>query len=218
VTGREAAQRLADRLDPSDLELLTSPELFRRYSFNARERHCLFINANGQRFLEAGYPLGVDVDLEGRGVAVGDLDTDGKLDLVVRNVARKKIVYFHNELPARAHFVRVKLTGTRSNRDAVGALVRLSAGGTTQTRVRLAGNGFQGQSEPVLHFGLGSAARVESLSIRWPSGDRQRFTDLPIDCELRIVEGEDHVDAIELPSVRKNGSTNPGHRRNGERQ
>ena len=182
--------RLVRELDGNDLDLLTNDSTFRRYSFNARERNCLFVNGKGRRFLEAGYPLGVDVDLEGRGVAVGDLDQDGALDLVVRAVARQKLVYLHNQLGGRAHSLRVDLVGTRSNRDAVGAVVRLSAGGMTQMRVRTAGSGFQGQSEPTLHFGLGSSARADRLVVRWPSGLEEQFTDVLADAVVRIVEGE----------------------------
>jgi hypothetical protein len=182
-------KKLVRELDGDDLDLLANDSGFSRYSFNARERNCLFANARGRRFLEAGYAAGIDADVEGRGVAVGDLDGDGTLDLVVRAVARQKIVYLHNELAGRAHYLRVHLVGTRSNRDAVGAVVRVSAGGLAQMRVRSAGTGFQGQSEATLHFGLGTAARVDALTVRWPSGLEERFADVPSDAVVEIVEG-----------------------------
>ncbi len=191
-------QRLLARLDASDLQLLTSDGLLKRYSFNARERHCLFVNGGAGRFIEAGYPLGVDVDLEGRGVAVADLDQDGALDLVVRSVARKKLIYFHNEARSGNHFARVDLVGTRSNRDAVGAVVRIAAGGLRQMRLRSAGNGFQAQSEGTLHFGLAQATRIDELTVQWPSGLTEKFSDLPADRLLRIVEGEGRVTAARL--------------------
>lgn len=205
LTSREAVDRLIKGLDPGDLQLLTSQNLFQRYSFNARERHRLFVNGRGRRFLEAGYALGIDVDLEGRGVAVADLDGDGALDLVVRNVARQKVVYLHNELAGRAHYLRVQLVGTRSNRDAVGTVARVLAGGVQQVRQKAAGTGFQGQSEGTLHFGLGQADRVEALTIHWPSGLDEHFTNLPADRVLRIVEGEGRyqVRSAERPSLTK---------------
>ncbi|MGH7319258.1 MAG: FG-GAP repeat domain-containing protein [Candidatus Rokuibacteriota bacterium] len=92
----------------------------RRLSFNARERNLLFVNARGRRFIDAGYPLGIDIDLEGRGVAVADLDQDGGLDLVVRSVARQKLTYLHNEAGTKGRFLRSSsapgATGTRSAR------------------------------------------------------------------------------------------------------
>ena len=168
-------------LAPSDLELLAGSGAFRQFSFNARERHCLFVNDGGRRFVEAGYALGVDADLEGRGVAIGDLNLDGRLDVVVRSVARQKLTYFRNDLVTPGHFLRIDLQGTRSNRDAVGATVRLAAGGASQMRVKAAGSGFQGQSEATLQFGLGSRERVDTLSIRWPSGLEERFAGIPGD-------------------------------------
>lgn len=163
------------------------------------------MNAGGKRFIEGGYALGADVDLEGRGVAVGDLDRDGSLDLVMRSVARQKLLYFHNEIGGRRHFLRVSLVGTgKSNRDAVGAVVRAHVGKLTMTRVRTIGNGFMSQSEPDLHFGLGDATVVESLEVRWPSGRTERFANLPADHEVRIVEGQGRF-AASLPPGRKAG-------------
>lgn len=193
-------ERLTSDLDASDLELIADPKLMRGFSFNARERNCLFVNGQGQRFIEGGYPLGVDVDLEGRGVAVADLDQDGGLDLVVRSVARQKLLYLRNTAGPQAHFLRLELQGTASARDAIGAVVRLSAGGLRQTRLKSAGTGFQGQSEGTLHFGLGSAREVDWLVVRWPSGREQRFERLPVDRVLRLREGDPAPQVRELPT------------------
>ncbi len=181
------------RLGPDDLDLLASDGALKGFSFNARERNCLFVNGGGGRFVEAGYPLGIDLDLEGRGVAVGDLDGDGGLDLVVRSVARQKLAYLHNDAAWRGNALRVELVGTRGNRDAVGAVARLTAGGLRQVRVRSAGSGFQAQSEATLHFGLGGAQRADELTVRWPGGSVETFRDLPAGNVVRIVEGEGRV-------------------------
>lgn len=137
-------------------------------------------------------------------MAVADLDQDGALDLAIRSVARKKMTYFHNQAATNqagtgAHFARVDLVGTASNRDAVGAVVRIAAGGGRQMRLRAAGSGFQAQSEGTLHFGLAGAERIDELTVLWPSGRREAFTDLPADHLLRIVEGEGKVTAVPMP-------------------
>jgi len=190
LSRQESVERLVEKLNPSDMQVMTNRSLFSKLSFNAHEHHCLFINGKGQRFIEAGYPLGLDVDQEGRGVAVADLDQDGRVDLLVRAVARRKLTYFHNDASTTNHFFRVNLEGTRSNRDGVGAVVRLSTGGLRQMRIRSAGSGFQGQSEGTLHFGIGTAGRVDLLRVEWPSGLVEQFTNLPADHLVEIVEGQ----------------------------
>ncbi|RMH15731.1 MAG: CRTAC1 family protein [Acidobacteria bacterium] len=105
---------------------------------------------------------------DGRGVGVGDLDGDGRLDLVVANNNAPPSIYV-NRLPP-AGWVRLELLGRRSNRDAVGARVRLTIAGRTMTRWVEAGSGYAAQSAFPLHFGLGAARRLERLEIAWPSG------------------------------------------------
>lgn len=206
---KAAVERLVEELPPSDLQLLTSRDLFRHYSFNARERNLLFVNAEGERFFDAGYALGIDVDLEGRGAAVADLDQDGDLDLLVRSVARKKLVYLRNQAPGLGHFLRVDLVGVESNRDAIGAEVRLCTDQGVLTRVRKAGNGFQGQSEATLHFGLGAAESVNELVVHWPSGGEETILDVPTDRLIRIVEGQGLVSQRRLPGWQPPGKAIP---------
>lgn len=194
---------MVERLKPSDLQLLTSHDVYRYYSFNAHERNCLFLNLGGRQFIESGYATGVDVDLESRGVAVADFDEDGGLDLAVRSVARRKLSLFHNEIAAATNVLRVQLVGTKSNRDAVGAVVSIRTGNLTQTRVRVAGSGFQGQSEATLHFGLGRAPLVEELTVRWPSGLVERFDTIGPNAVARIVEGEGRLSTRPLRGARR---------------
>lgn len=177
--------------------------MLRRFSFNARERNHLFWNAQGDRFVEAAFPAGVDLDLEGRGVAVGDLNRDGGLDLLVRSVARRKLVYLRNELPSRGGFLQVDLVGTQSTRDAAGAVVRLHSGDLRQTRVKALGTGFQGQSEGTLHFGLGGRRRVDELEVRWPSGRVDHFTDIAANQRIRLTEGRETPEIVATPGTKR---------------
>jgi len=126
----------------------------------------------------------------GRGLAVGDLDNDGKPDLLI--VAEgEALAYFHNQGPA-GHFVTFKLEGRAptSNRDAVGARLALTAGGRRQVARRQGGGSFCSASDDRLHFGLGEATGIEQVEIRWPSGHVGRYVGLAADAGYLIREGQ----------------------------
>jgi hypothetical protein len=124
----------------------------------------------------------------GRGLAVGDLDHDGRLDVVV--VAQNEpMIYLHNESERAGHSLVLQLEGTRSNRDAVGARVAVSCGGRVRVAYRFGGGSYQSASDPRLHFGLDKARRVDSVEVRWPSGQVDRFGPLDADAAYRLVEG-----------------------------
>ena len=124
----------------------------------------------------------------GRGLAVGDLDNDGRVDAIV--VAHEApLAYFHNTDPG-GHSLTLRLEGTTSNRDAVGARVTVAAGGRRQVAERFGGGSYQSASDPRLHFGLGTAARADAIEVRWPSGRVDRFRGLAADAVYLIREGE----------------------------
>ncbi|MCP4654523.1 MAG: CRTAC1 family protein [bacterium] len=154
------------------------------------QRACLFRNeSGGTLFRNEGARHGLDSIRDGRGVAVADFDNDGRLDLYVTNACDVPELY-RNLLPSGAHWVQFLLTGTRSNRDAVGARLWLTAGGTTRVSFINGGNGFASQCTRRVHFGLADAAEVAELRIVWPSGDEQKFTNFKADRIYRITEGE----------------------------
>ncbi|MBN8248122.1 MAG: CRTAC1 family protein [Verrucomicrobia bacterium] len=122
----------------------------------------------------------------GRGSAYADVDGDGDLDAVFSQVAGAPLL-LRNDQALGNHFVRLKLVGTRSNRDAVGARIKLTAGGQTQWRDVASTRSYLSASELPVTFGLGKADRVESVEILWPSGVRQILTDVPVD-RLTVIE------------------------------
>src|SRR5207249_3542089 len=101
---------------------------------------------------------------------------DGRLDLVGNNF-NDRAYYFQNEFP-RKNYVAFRLTGTKSNRDAVGALVILYLGKEIMVRQVHAAGGYLSQSSQTLHFGLGDRGKIDWAEIRWPSGTRERI-DVP---------------------------------------
>jgi hypothetical protein len=125
----------------------------------------------------------------GRGLAVGDLDNDGRLDALV--VAQNEpLIYLHNQTKDSGHFVAITLQGTISNRDGVGARITLNAGGRVQFAERHGGGSYQSASDPRVHFGLGDATTVDTVEIRWPSGRVDRHAGLQADHQYKLREGE----------------------------
>jgi enediyne biosynthesis protein E4 len=127
-----------------------------------------------------------------RGAAFADFDNDGDLDIVVANNGDPPLL-LRNEGGTGNHFLNLKLVGTASNRDAMGARIQLRAGGLSQIR-EIAGSGsYLSQSDLRAHFGLAQSTHAESLDVWWPSGRRQVFRDLAADRFYLIVEGSDQL-------------------------
>ena len=110
----------------------------------------------------------------GRGLAAGDLDNDGRVDAVLL-AQDEPLVFLHNETPDAGHWLTLRLEGSESNRDAVGALVIVEAGGRRRIAPRHGGGSFQSAGDPRLHFGLGDAAMADAVEVRWPSGRTDRL-------------------------------------------
>ncbi len=121
-----------------------------------------------------------------RGLAVGDLDNDGRVDVVL--LAQKgPLAYLHNRTDG-GHFAAFRLEGTRSNRDGVGAVVSITAGGRRSRAWRYGGGSYQSASDPRIHFGL-ETGRIDEVEVRWPSGRVDRYRDLAADRGYLLREG-----------------------------
>jgi hypothetical protein len=121
-----------------------------------------------------------------RGLAVGDIDNNGSIDILINQQDDRPRLLVNGSRDG--HWLQVKLRGTRSNRDGVGAVVTITTEGRSLAAVRLAGDSYLSSSDPRLHFGLGAAGKVDSLVVKWPSGRMQTLIDLPADRVLAIQE------------------------------
>lgn len=168
------------------------------HSLNGMERDYLLRNNGDGTFVDVAYVNQSDRIEDGRGVSIVDYDQDGQIDVVLRNY-RQPAQVLHNR-GGPEHWLELKLVGTRSNRDAVGARITVVAGGKRQTREVRAGSAYLSASSLVQHFGLGAADRVESIDVQWPSGEVTLLFDPDVDRRLLLVEGQPH--AVPLVATR----------------
>jgi hypothetical protein len=125
----------------------------------------------------------------GRGMAVGDFDNDGDLDVLVSNNGAAPLL-LRNEGGNRNSWLGLQLVATRSNPAAVGVVITWQAGGVKRSRLKISGGSYLASHDPREVLGLGSATKIDGVEIRWPSGKVDRLTNLPINTYVRVVEGE----------------------------
>jgi hypothetical protein len=154
------------------------------------EPNTIFRNLGQGKFQNVSTTAGLEFQREAahRGVAFGDLDNDGRVDMVV-SVLNGPAELFHNISETGNHWILLRLVGTKSNRMAIGAQVKLTTGdGSAQWNEVTTAVGYASSSDPRVHFGLGKNNVVREIEIRWPSGIRQVLRDQPVDRILQIEE------------------------------
>jgi hypothetical protein len=148
----------------------------------------LFRNLGNGRFsLLSNNQSGFTQARSSRGAAIGDLLNSGRIWVAVNNIDEAPFLY--EPCGPAGNWVRIKLFGTRSNRSSIGARVRVTAGGFTQTDEVRSGSSYLSSSDTRLHFGLGKASSIDRLEIRWPSGLVEQYEHLTVNCEYKFVEG-----------------------------
>ncbi len=156
-----------------------------------KQINSLFHNDGKGKFAEVTRSSGdgFQTSYVGRGAAFADFDNDGNVDVIVANNGDPPLL-LHSGGGTGNHFVNFKLVGTESNRDAMGARVRIHAGGSSQMREIYGGGSYLSQSDLRANFGLGKATRVETVEVSWPSGQKQTFKDVEADKFYLIEEGK----------------------------
>jgi hypothetical protein len=154
-----------------------------------RDRAILYHNTGKGTFediSEASGP-GIVMRHSARGLATGDIDNDGTLEILANNQNEPPSLWKQTRRAA-GHWVLLQLAGTKSNRSAIGARVTVTAGGRKQVDDVRSGGSYLSQSDLRLHFGLGEAARIESIEVWWPSGARTVLKDVAVDRVVRVIE------------------------------
>jgi hypothetical protein len=151
----------------------------------------LYRNAGRGTFVDATgtQPAAFLAPKVGRGLAIGDYDNDGDPDLLVNNNGEPGQL-FRNDGGSRQHWIGLRLVGTISNRDAIGARLRLTAGSLVSVDQVKGGMSYCSAQDPRVYFGLGAATTVDRLEIIWPSGRTEVLTELAVDRILTIEEGK----------------------------
>jgi hypothetical protein len=152
------------------------------------ERPFLFENT-GAAFREVAAEHGTPLKkvYAGRGLALGDFDNDGDSDLLLLNVGEPPVL-LRNDGGNRGHWLGIKLEGTQSNRDGVGAKVTVTVAGKHHLKERLGGTSYCSASDPRLLFGLGANTKVDELQVRWPSGKVSTLKNVAANQYLTIKE------------------------------
>jgi len=151
----------------------------------------LFLNNGNGTFRDVAASIGEDFSLPkvGRGLAYGDFDRDGDLDILMTTNNGAAYLY-RNDQTSGNKSIRFRLVGTKSNRDAIGALVRVFHGSSSQSRMVKSGSSYLSQSELPVTFGLGSREKIDRVVIQWPSGQTEEFKTLAAGRAYECIEGK----------------------------
>ncbi|MBS1804199.1 MAG: CRTAC1 family protein [Acidobacteria bacterium] len=154
-----------------------------------KEPLLMFRNLGHGKFEKVSESLGADFNrpMAGRGLATADFFNDGQVGIAV-NCRGGEPMVLRNEGTTN-HWVEIMLIGTKSNRDGIGSLLKLSSGGVVQVDQSKGGTSYMSASDPRIHFGLGKRGKIDSLQITWPSGQVDKLTNVPIDTVIAVKEG-----------------------------
>jgi hypothetical protein len=153
------------------------------------QEHSIFRNLGGGKFQDVSATAGpyFQVKTVGRGACFADYDNDGRVDAYLVNLGAEGQL-LRNTTRTAGHWVKIRLVGTKSNRDGIGSIVEVTAGGLKQRAERVSASGYLSQDDWRLHFGLGAALRAERIAVTWPSGIRQVLESVAADQVVTVTE------------------------------
>jgi enediyne biosynthesis protein E4 len=155
-----------------------------------RERKIIFWNEHNGRFRDISSEAGpgIKTPMNSHGIAAADFDNDGLVEILVNNSHDAPSLF--KNYGSAGNWILLKLIGTKSNRDAIGARVKVQADGHRQLQEIRSGGGYNSQSDFRLHYGIGNASHIEKIEIYWPSGTNDTLHDVPVNQILTIKEGK----------------------------
>lgn len=158
------------------------------------QTNILYRNLENGRFADVSVQSGdgLRVKLASRGIALDDFDNDGDVDVVIQNTRREPTL-LRNDSPNQGHWLQISLQGQRSNRDGIGAHVRVVTEDTTFLDEVHSGRSYQSDFGRRLYFGLGARSEIQRIEVDWIGGERSVFRDIPCDARLRLVEGKNQA-------------------------
>ncbi len=165
------------------------------HNLSAFERNRVYLNVNGNQFLDVSHLSGADNDGDGRAVVAADFRNRGLPDLIVRQAGGGSLLLYENQLPP-AGYLTVSLRGQASNRQGIGARVIARVQDRDIVRELFPAAGLFSQAPSHIHLGIGSATTIDKLTIRWPSGKVQEFNDLKANRHILIDENLSGAEAI----------------------
>lgn len=168
---------------------VSNPFLFSNTNENlsAYERNGVHLNIGDGKFADISYLTGADSPGDGRSVVAEDLNGDGMPELLVRQVGGGPLIIYENNFP-KSNWLKISLQGTKSNRNGIGSKLECRIGDKVIRRELSPEVNFHAQRRASVHFGLGKADAVTSLTILWPSGEEQILENLPINRHVVVSE------------------------------
>ena len=176
------------------------------HSWSGYERNTFYLKNRDGSFSDISGVSGLDLIEDSRAFVLADLDGDGRLEVIAKNRNAPQLRVFRNAMSEIGNAIAVRLRGTKSNRDAIGAAITVRAGELRQTKYLQAGTGFLSQHSKEIFFGLGKVGGKISVTVRWPSGETQEFADIASNHRIALEEGKSNIVATPFsapPALRR---------------